>query len=355
AACPSKGVRFQEKHMNIRTLLIAAGLATLASGCVVAPDYDRGYGPGYPVYGDTDAYGGYYYVQIIYIDGEPWYVDDYRRAHPIPPRLRSHFRYSSWTRSLPPRFGDDDDVRDGYRLSRIVYVNDVPVYVDDDRRARPLPERVRSQFRYQGVVMPQPPAYGREREMPPANGRMQQREMQGPNGRMQQREMQGPDGRMQQREMQGPDGRMQQREMPPSNGRERERRAPPAYGPQNMPSPTMAPERMRMAPPVLPAQPAVRDDRGGPTMAPERMRVAPPVLPAQPAVRDGRGGPAEQPAGRGAGAGRPMRQESGRGAIDGQRPGSADQKKNGKPSGRGADRNENGREKGRGAGDQPRD
>ena len=300
--------------MNIRTLLIAAGLATLA-GCAVGPYWDDEgvYGPGYPVYHDTDSYGGYYYVQIIYIDGEPWYVDDYRRAHPIPPQLRSHFRNSSWTRSLPPRFGHDDDVRDGYRLSRIVYVNDVPVYVDDDRRARPLPERVRSQFRYQGVVTPQPPAYGREREMPPSNGRMQQREMQ------------------------GPDGRMQQREMPPSNARERERPAPPVNAPQMMPQPPMQQERMREQYQMRPMQQQQ-------------------VRPAQPPVRDGRGEPPGRPmappSDRGTGMGRPVPQESGSKANDGQH-GSADGRKSGKPTGRGTGRDDGGQDNGSVKGSRP--
>lgn len=323
--------------MNIRTLLIAAGLATLAGGCTYTPDYDgRGYGPGYPVYRDTDAYGGYFYVQIIYIDGEPWYVDDYRHAHPIPPHLRSHFRNSSWTRSLPPRFGRDDEMRDGYRLSRIVYVNDVPVYVDDDRRARPLPERVRSRFSYQGVVMPrdagrergerQPlpqPRYDNEpRPMPPSYGR--------------ERERQEPPAYGREREIPPANGRMQQREMPPSNARERERPAPPAYDPHTAPQQPAMPERMREAP---------------------QGRPVPQVRPAQPPVRDGRGEPAgrsmEQPSDRGAVKGRAVPQESGRKANDGQRAGGDDAKKDEKGSGRGKGRDDDGQEEGRGSDRRP--
>ena len=308
--------------MNIRTLLIAAGLATLA-GCAVGPYWDDEgvYGPGYPVYRDTDFYEGYYYVQIIYIDGEPWYVDDYRRAHPIPPHLRSHFRNSSWARSLPPRFGRDDDMRDGYPLSRIVYVNDVPVYVDDDLRARPLPSHLRNEFPYQGVVrprdagrnggeprpfpqrrydnepMPMPPSYGREpaRELPPANGRMQEREA------------------------------------PPPYGRERERMAPPASGPQGVPRPMMTPERVREAPQGRPAPPAVRDGRGEPA-----------------------GRPMAPPSDRGTGMGRPVPQESGRKANDGQRGGGgADQRKNGKATGRGTGRDDGGQDTGSVRGNRP--
>lgn len=309
--------------MNIRTLLIAAGLATLAGGCTYTPDYDygdRGYGPGYPVYRDTDAYEGYFYVQIIYIDGEPWYVDDYRRAHPIPPHLRSHFRNSSWTRSLPPRWGRDTEMRDGYPLSRIVYINDVPQYVDDDRRARPLPAQLRSRFSYQGVVrsrdagrnggerpQPQQPRYDNEpRPMPPAYGREREREMPPANGRM------------------------QEREAPPSYGRERERIEPPANGRETMPKPPMMQERMREEQQIRPAPPSVRDDRRGPA-----------------------GQATEQPSGRGADTRRPVPQESGRKANDGQRAGGADAKKNEKATRRGKGRDDDGQDKGSGKDRQP--
>ncbi|MFZ3175385.1 MAG: hypothetical protein WA146_10870, partial [Thiobacillus sp.] len=163
--------------MNIRTIVIVAGLAALAGGCAVAPRQyeDRGYQQGYPVYRENDSYEGYYYARVVYIDGDPWYVDDYRRARPIPRHLHSHFRNSSWTRSLPPRFSQDSGVRDGYPLSRIVYINDVPHHVDNDRRARPISTKLRSRFSY-GTVVPgnergrgigereEQPAYGRERE-----------------------------------------------------------------------------------------------------------------------------------------------------------------------------------------------
>lgn len=280
--------------MNLRTLMFAAGLAALATGCTVAPDvYDDGmYGPGYPVYRDTDAYDGYYYVQIIYIDGEPWYVDDYRYAHPIPPRLRSHFRDSSWTRSLPPRFGRDTEVRDGYPLSRIVYINDVPQYVDDDRRARPLPSQVRSRFSYQRVVTPRDVRRnGTDRPPSPQQGY-------------------GSGARP----------------MPPAYEREQERPQPPAYGRERMQQPDMGPR---------PAQ--------GPTMMQERMREVPPLRPAQPAVRDGRGAPAGQagePVRRGAET-RPTPQQRGRDTNDGRR---GDQKQNGKADGRGKGRDDSGQD-----------
>lgn len=142
--------------MKLRNMVIVAGLATLAGGCAVEPSQqdERGYEHDRRIYRESDSYQGYYYVRIIYINGDPWYVDDYRRVRPIPRNLHSHFQYSTWTRSLPPRFGSDREVRDGYDISRIVYINDVPHYVDDDRRARPVPDRVRSRFEYR-VVVPQ--------------------------------------------------------------------------------------------------------------------------------------------------------------------------------------------------------
>lgn len=141
--------------MSIRTAVIVAGLATLAGGCTVAhvtPHHERGYSSTRVVYHENDSYEGYYYVRIVYINGAPWYIDEYRRARPVPRHLHAHFRHSAWTRSLPPRFGHDDEVRDGYHVSRIVYINDVPHYVDDDRRARPVPSRLRNRFTYVTVV-----------------------------------------------------------------------------------------------------------------------------------------------------------------------------------------------------------
>ncbi|HEY0721338.1 MAG TPA: hypothetical protein VGE50_08795, partial [Gammaproteobacteria bacterium] len=131
---------------------------------------------------------------------------------PLPPRLHDHFRRSDyWKRDRrAPVFSRDGEVRDGYRVSRVVYFNDVPYYVENDRMARPLPDKERERFRYsppaqQGGPMPreeqpryqpplngrgregelerernQPPAYGRERErernLPPAYGREPVRE-----------------------------------------------------------------------------------------------------------------------------------------------------------------------------------
>lgn len=320
--------------MNIRTLLIAAGLATLAGGCTVTPDYDdRGYGPGYPVYRDTDAYDGYFYVQIIYIDGEPWYVDDYRRAHPIPPHLRSHFRNASWARSLPPRWGHDDEMRDGYRISRIVYVNDVPQYVDDDRRARPLPAQVRSRFTYQEVVTPRDagPNGGERRPMSQPRYDNEPRPALPPSGGDVNRPQPPAYGRERAREMPPADGQGPEREVMPSPGRERERVAPPAAAPQAMPRPAPVPERIRETPQSRPAPAAVRDGRGEP-----------------------QGRAMDQPSDRGAGRDRPPPQDGSK-ANERQRAGGADQKQDRKASGRDKDRGQDARERRGGTGDQSGD
>ncbi|MHB0983815.1 MAG: hypothetical protein ACYC02_10525 [Thiobacillus sp.] len=252
--------------MNIRTIVIVAGLAALAGGCAVAPRQyeDRGYQQDYPIYRENDSYEGYYYVRVVYIDGDPWYVDDYRRARPIPRHLHSHFRNSSWTRSLPPRFSHDTGVRDGYPLSRIVYINDVPHHVDNDRRARPLSTKLRSRFSYGTVVPGNDRGRGvGEREEQPAFGRGREREEQ------------------------------------PAYGREPERRGPQIFGPESMPRPAVTQERVRE----------------------ERDRQAPPI------VRDVRPAPAGQAGQRSSERGergdaqRAMPNNDGRSGNDGQRAG----------------------------------
>lgn len=144
--------------MTLRTMVLVVGLATLAGACSTPSEPrqqdDRGYPLDHRVYRDTDSYQGYYYVRVIYINGDPWYVDDYRRVRPIPRHLHSHFQYSTWVRSLPPRFGREHEMRDGYDISRIVYINNVPHYVDDDRRTRAVPDRLHNRFEYR-VVVPQ--------------------------------------------------------------------------------------------------------------------------------------------------------------------------------------------------------
>ncbi|MDP1863495.1 MAG: hypothetical protein Q8K52_06265 [Thiobacillus sp.] len=197
--------------MTLRTLVIVAGLATLVGGCSTPSEPrqqdDRGYPHDHRVYRDTDSYEGYYYVRIIYINGDPWYVDDYRRVRPIPRHLHSHFQYSTWVRSLPPRFGREREMRDGYDLSRIVYINDVPHYVDDDRRTRAVPDRLHNRFEYRVVVpqqregrrgddrrgdeRPRPSQRYDDREtrpVPPASGREQERQESSAHERERERE-----------------------------------------------------------------------------------------------------------------------------------------------------------------------
>lgn len=251
--------------MNIRTIVIVAGLAALAGGCAVTPRQyeDRGYQQDYPVYRENDSYEGYYYVRVVYIDGDPWYVDDYRRARPIPRHLHSHFRNSSWTRSLPPRFSQDAGMRDGYPLSRIVYINDVPHHVDNDRRARPVSTKLRSRFSYGDVVPDNDRGRGvGEREKQPVFGRGREREEQ------------------------------------PAYGREHQPRGPQIFGVESMPRPAVPQERVRE----------------------ERSRQAPPF------TRDTRpapAGPVEQRSERreGGDAQRVMPQNNGRNGNDAQRAG----------------------------------
>jgi hypothetical protein len=213
-----------ENRMTIRTMVIVAGLAALAGGCTVTPRHyeDRGYQQDHHVYRENDSYEGYYYVRVVYINGDPWYVDDYRRARPIPRHLHSHFRNSSWTRSLPPRFSQDTGVRDGYSLSRIVYINDVPHHVDNDRRARPVSTKLRSRFSYGAVVPGNDRGRGvGERDEQPAFGRGREREEQPAYVRGRERDEQ------------------------PAYVRERERRGPQIFGAESMPRPALTQERVR--------------------------------------------------------------------------------------------------------------
>jgi hypothetical protein len=235
----------RENRMTIRTMVIVAGLAALAGGCTVTPRHyeDRGYQQDHHVYRENDSYEGYYYVRVVYINGDPWYVDDYRRARPIPRHLHAHFRNSSWTRSLPPRFSQDTVVRDGYPLSRIVYINDVPHHVDNDRRARPVSSKLRSRFTYGAVVPGNDRGRGvAERDEQPAFGRGREREEQPAFGRGREREEQPAFGRGREREEQPAVGRGREREEQPAFGRERERRGPQQ---ESMPRPAVAQERVR--------------------------------------------------------------------------------------------------------------
>jgi hypothetical protein len=174
--------------MTIRTTVIILGLATLAGGCTITTRHEdaRTYQYEPRVVHEDDSYEGYYYVRIIYLNGIPWYVDEDLRARPVPPHLRNQFRYSSWVRSAPPRFSRETGVRDGYNLSRIVYINEVPYHVDEDRSARPIPQKLRSRFSYRPVAIrndndrrpgerSMPPASARERQELPPTGTMRRR------------------------------------------------------------------------------------------------------------------------------------------------------------------------------------
>lgn len=311
--------------MTLRTMVMVAGLAAFAGGCAVHEhEYEeRRYHSSYGVYQEDDAYEGYYYVRIVYINGDPWYVDDYRRARPVPRKLYGHFRNTAWTRSLPPRFADDDEVRDGYRVSRIVYINDVPHYVDDDHRARPVPPRVRNRFSYVTVVKgddrgrgerPMQPGFGRgpERRMPPAFG--QEREGRNePPDYVRVRERNESPAVVRERERQEPPsyGREREREEQPGYVRMRERDESPAYGRvrDREEQPAFVRERGR-------EEPAYRDDDARPMMTQERMREER-GRPAPPFVRNGRMADEASP-GRGAGGDerRPMPQDRARGEGD---------------------------------------
>ena len=165
--------------MNLRNIFLPAGLAVLISGCVITPDTyppgytDNQYDEGYYDYRSTPSYEGYYYVRIIFIRNVPYYVDDDRYIRPIPPRMYDHFRnYPYDSLGHPPEFSDDREVRDGYPVSRIIYLNGVPYNVGNDRNAQPLPKRLQPYFRYTPPNQGNP-AYGNRPQPPgqPDNGR----------------------------------------------------------------------------------------------------------------------------------------------------------------------------------------
>src|SRR5512143_1942903 len=130
--------------MTLRNIVLILGLATLLGGCVVTPrqfadypDNNYYYDNDYYDYYDTPSYEGYYYVRIIFIGNAPYYVDDDRHIRPLPPRVYDHFRRSPYRTSggRLPVFSRDAEVRDGYPMSRIVYLNNIPYYVGNDRTA----------------------------------------------------------------------------------------------------------------------------------------------------------------------------------------------------------------------------
>lgn len=141
--------------MKIRNILLLTGLSVFMAACAGPAGsyfsegdypYDDGY---YYDYRDTPSYEGYYYARIIFIGNVPYYVDDGRFIRPIPPRLYDHFRrYQYNTLGHPPMFSGDHEMRDGYPMSRIIYLDGVPYHVGNNRIAQPLPERLRPHFRY---------------------------------------------------------------------------------------------------------------------------------------------------------------------------------------------------------------
>jgi hypothetical protein len=68
--------------MNLRSLLLPAGLAVFMAACAMPPgssyyrDYDQPYDDEYYDYRGTPMYEGYYYARIIFIGNIPYYVDD---------------------------------------------------------------------------------------------------------------------------------------------------------------------------------------------------------------------------------------------------------------------------------------
>lgn len=269
--------------MSIRTTAIVLGLAALAGGCTVTPRHQevRVYQHDGPVIQEryvireTDAYEGYYYVRIVYLNGIPWYVDEDLRARPVPRHLHSHFQDASWARSMPPSFSRDSRMRDGYDLSRIVYINGVPHHVDGDRRARPIPSKLRKRFPYEAVAFqdngrrpgersqapfyrnetrPVPPATGRERDESPSYGRGNALER--ATERMREdarptppvitgRERDDSSGPMRGNALEQATGRMREEtpQGPPSYGRDRQQ--PPVYETDDASRRGMPPARMR--------------------------------------------------------------------------------------------------------------
>ncbi len=159
--------------MNLRNIILLTGLAAFLTGCVTNPrpvpprDYDQRYDVNYYDYRGTPSYEGYYYARIIFINNVPYYVDDDRYIRPIPPRLHDHFRrYPYDTLGRPPVFSRDAEVRDGYPVSRIIYLDGVPYHVENNRIAQPLPKQLRQHFRYTPANPGNAPANGNHPQPP---------------------------------------------------------------------------------------------------------------------------------------------------------------------------------------------
>lgn len=251
--------------MTRRTSALILGLAALAGGCTVTTHHEPvrvAYPDDRRVIHEDDAYEGYYYVRIVYLGGVPWYVDDDLRARPIPPHLRGHFRYAAWSRSMPPRFGHDQGMRDGYRLSRIVYIDGVPHHVDEHRHARPLPTRVRSRFAYESVARHDGGRRGSgERAAPPfARSGNEARPL--PPAVVREREESSGFGAGTALERAAERARAEARPFPPAYGREREQ--PRVREADHAPGRMMPPGQMHEAPrPLPPAAAREREDASG--------------------------------------------------------------------------------------------
>lgn len=149
--------------MALRNIVLLTGLAVLMAACTIPPgseyrDYNM-YNGDYYDYRNTPAYEGYYYARIIFIRNVPYYVDDNLYVRPIPPRYYEIFRgYPYDSLGYPLMFSPDPEVREGYPMSRIVYFDGVPYHVEKNRIAQPLPERLRPHFGYMPANPGTPPA-----------------------------------------------------------------------------------------------------------------------------------------------------------------------------------------------------
>ena len=139
--------------MCMRKILLLVMLALFLTGCVVhvrpAVRHSPQYEDEYQDYQGNPSYMGYYYDRIVFIQGIPYHVDEERHIHQIPIKYRSHFVSYPYDRiSSPLAFSKDNEVRDGYRMSRIVYFDGTPFQVNDDRSANPLPRHLHPRFVY---------------------------------------------------------------------------------------------------------------------------------------------------------------------------------------------------------------
>lgn len=137
--------------MCIRKVFLLSILALFLAGCVVQVRPAVRHSPhNEEEYHDTrsnPSYMGFYYARIVFIQGMPYYVDDERHIRQIPLKFHSHFVSYPYDRiSKPLAFSQDNEVRDGYRMSRIIYFDGTPFQVNDDRSAYPLPKRLHPRF-----------------------------------------------------------------------------------------------------------------------------------------------------------------------------------------------------------------